>query len=181
MFAEPAATAVTCPWLLTVATLVFELAQVAEVVTISVVLLESVAVATSAIVLPVVRLAPEVVQPTDPDAQLIAIELATVVETVRVVLALSPPWAAVMFVVPRLTAVARPLALMVATEGVDDVQVAVLVTSLVLRSPKVPLAVNCCVLAVPEEFCSVIAGLVGETEMAARSWALTKNLPQLSA
>ena len=48
-----------------------------------------------------------------------------------------------MVVVPRATAVARPLALMVATVGEDEVQVTVLVMSLVLRSPNVPVAVNC--------------------------------------
>ena len=150
-------------------------------VTVCVVLLEKVAVATRLMTVPVVRLAPLVVQPMDPDPQLIAIAVATVLETVRMVLAFRFPELAVMVVVPRFTAVARPVPLMVATVGDEEVQVAVLLTSFVLRSPKVPVAVNCCVLACPDEVCNVMAGFNGEIAMAARSWELIKNFPQPAA
>jgi hypothetical protein len=137
--------------LFTVATFAFEVVHVADVVTSWVVLLENVAVATRLTVLPLVRLAPPVVQPIDPEPQLMAIEVATVFDTVSVVLALKPPELALIVVVPRFTAVARPLLSTVATLGEDDVQVAVLLMSFVLRSPKVPVAVNCCVLGVPDD------------------------------
>jgi hypothetical protein len=179
MLADPAVMAVTCPTLLTVATFGFELVQVAVAVTSFVVLSESVAIAERFIVVPVVMLAPLPEQPMP--LQLIAMELATVFATVSVVLALRPPEAALIVVVPRFTAVARPLPSIVATLGDDDVHVAVLLMSLVVRSPNVPVAVNCCVLAVDDDpLCSVMAGFRGEMEIAARSCLLTKNFPQLS-
>jgi hypothetical protein len=65
---------------------------------------------------------------------------------------------AVMDVVPMLTAVARPAALMVATAGVPEFQVAVLVRFCVVPSVNVPVAVNWSVrpLAI-EELGAVIA------------------------
>lgn len=167
--------------LFTLTTVGLELDHVAVLVTSFVVLSESVAVATKLTELPLVRFAPDVVQPRAPAPQVIAMELATVLETVSVVLALRLPDAALIVVVPRFTALARPLLSTVATVGEEEVQVAVLLTSFVLRSPKVPVAVNCCVLALPEESCSVMAGFDGESESAARSCELMKNFPQLSA
>jgi hypothetical protein len=167
--------------LLTVATEGLELTQLADDVTSCVDLSDKVAVAMRLTVLPLVRFAPELVQPMEPEPQLIAIEVVTLVATVRIVLALRFPEATLIVVVHRFTAVARPLLSMVATVGEEELQVAVLLMSFVVRSPKVPVAVNCCVLGVPEELCSVMAGLAGEREMAARSCPLTKNLPQLSA
>ena len=58
---------------------------------------------------------------------------------------LLPLSVAVMVVLPRATAVAKPLASIVATAGFEEVQVAVEVISRVLPSPKIPLAENCCV------------------------------------
>lgn len=181
MLAEPADRAVIWPMLFTLTTVGLELVQVAVLVTSFVVLSERVAVATKLTLLPVVRFAPDVVQPRAPAPQVMAMELVTVLETVRVVLALRLPEATLMVEVPRFTAVANPVLLMVATVGEEDVQVAVLLMSLVVKSPNVPVAVNCCVLAVPEVLCSVIAGFAGEREIAARSCELMKNLPQLSA
>lgn len=178
---EPAESAVTWPTLFTVATFGLEDAQVAVVLTSFVVLSENVAVAINWTVVPVVMFAPPVVQPMEPEPQLIAIEVATVLATVSVVVAFKLPEAAVIVVVPRATAVASPLLSMVATVGEDDVQVAVLLMSLVVRSPKVPVAVNCCVVAVPEDEFRAIAGFAGESAMAARSCELMKNFPQLSA
>jgi len=167
--------------LFTFATAEFEVAQVADVVTSCVVLLENVAVAVRLMTLPVVRLAPVVVQPIDPAPQPIAIALATVLETVKIVLAFRLPELAVMVVVPRFTAVARPELLMVAMLGDDELHVAVPLISFVLRSPKVPVAVNCCVVGCPAEVCRVMVGFAGDREIAARSWALIKNLPQPAA
>lgn len=52
------------------------------------------------------------------------------------------PNLALMFVLPLATAVAEPLELMVATAGLEDVHTTLLVTSWVLLSLKVPVAVN---------------------------------------
>src|SRR5512142_1800740 len=70
--------------------------------------------------------------------------------TVSSVLPLTVPNVAVIVVVPdaAAAAVARPLVLIVATAGADDVQVAREVRSRVLASEYVPVAVNCCVAPV---------------------------------
>lgn len=63
--------------------------------------------------------------------------------TVRAkVLEVIPLWAAVTFVDPIPVPIASPLALMVATDVLDEVQAAELVKSCVLPSLKVPVAVN---------------------------------------
>jgi hypothetical protein len=56
-----------------------------------------------------------------------------------------PAAVAVMFVLPVATAVAKPLAAMVATLVLDDAQVTELVRSFVELSEYIPVAVNCCV------------------------------------
>ena len=53
-----------------------------------------------------------------------------------------PLWEAVMVVEPVVTAVARPLAPILATAGFDEIQVAELVRFCVVPSLNVPLAVN---------------------------------------
>ena len=63
--------------------------------------------------------------------------------TVRVVLPEKPPEVAVMVAVPVATAVARPLLLTVATNGLAELQVTCVVISWVVPSEKVPVAVNC--------------------------------------
>lgn len=65
--------------------------------------------------------------------------------TVSVVEPVIPPNDAEMVVGPPATAVAKPPVLMVATDAVEDSQLAVLVRFLVLPSLKDPVAVNCCV------------------------------------
>lgn len=62
--------------------------------------------------------------------------------TVKVVVPVMVPEAAVMVVVPPLALVARPVALMVATAVFDEDQVAVFVRSFVLPSVNEPIAVN---------------------------------------
>jgi hypothetical protein len=78
---------------------------------------------------------------------LIARDTSVAVVTVSVVDAETPPTAAVIVVIPAATAVALPLEpaalLMVATAVSDEVQVADVVTSCVLLSEYVPVAVNC--------------------------------------
>ena len=54
--------------------------------------------------------------------------------TVIDLLSLFPPWVAVIFALPAATAVASPLALIVATDAADDVHVAVAVMSPVVAS-----------------------------------------------
>jgi hypothetical protein len=65
--------------------------------------------------------------------------------TVSVVLPTTAPEAAVMLLVPTATAVARPDVLMVATEEVTVIQLALAVRFFVVPSLYVPVAVNCCV------------------------------------
>jgi hypothetical protein len=62
--------------------------------------------------------------------------------TVSVVLAEMAPKVAVMVVVPAVRAVTRPLPLIAATAVLLEVQVTELVTSCVVPSEKVPMAVN---------------------------------------
>ena len=80
------------------------------------------------------------------------IPVVTVVATVNVVLAVTVEVEpevggtfAVIVVVPTATAVAKPEELTVAVEVDDEVHVAWLLRSLVVPSPSVPVAVNCCV------------------------------------
>jgi len=132
----PVATPVASPLLLIVAAAVLLEIQVAEVVTVWTLLSEKVAVAVNCCVNPEVT----VVLAGD-----IVIELTTLLLTVRVVVCFMPLSVAVMVVLPRATAVAKPLASMVATAGFEEVQVAVELISRVLPSPKTPLAENCSV------------------------------------
>ena len=101
-----------------------------------------------------------------------AIELMTLVLTVRVVVCFWPPSAAVIVVEPRATAVAKPDEVIVAIAGFDEVQVTVEVTSRVLPSPKTPLAENCWVPV------GVIDGFVGLMVNDARSLGPMKKLSQ---
>ena len=66
--------------------------------------------------------------------------------TVRVVCAETPPEVAVMVVVPAVRAVANPLLSTVATAVLEELQVTEMVTSWVVPSEKVPVAVNCSVV-----------------------------------
>ena len=79
--------------------------------------------------------------------------------TVSVVLAETAPEVAAMVVVPAVRAVTRPFPLIVATAVLLEVQVTELVTSCVVPSEKVPMAVNCWVVA------PGMVGLVGVTVM----------------
>lgn len=79
---------------------------------------------------------------------------------------------AVIVVVPVLPAVARPELLIVATFVEDEDQVTDDVTSLLELSPKVPVAVNCCVLLL-----SVRVELLGDIEIATSVLADGKNWP----
>lgn len=134
MVAVPAATPVAKPEELMVATAVLLEVQVAEVVTVAVLLSEYVAVAVNCCVprLLIVELLGAMVN-----------ELTTLLLTVSGVLCVRPLVAALMVVLPRATAVAKPLALMVATAGFEEVQVTVEVMSCVVPLPRYPLAENC--------------------------------------
>ena len=70
----------------------------------------------------------------------------TAVGTVRVVLPEILPKVAVMVAVPAATAVARPLVLTVATDGLDEVQVTCVLISRLVPSEYEPVAANCWVL-----------------------------------
>jgi hypothetical protein len=90
--------------------------------------------------------------------------------TVRVVLPGIPPEVAVMFIVPAATAVARPLLLTVATEVLDELQVACVVISWLVPSENVPEAANCWVLP------TAMLGLAGVTEMEDRVAGVTAKV-----
>jgi hypothetical protein len=76
----------------------------------------------------------------------IAIEERFAAFTVNGALLLTDPNVAEMLVVPILSAVAKPLTVMEAMLVMDDFQVTTPVTSCVLPSEKVPVAVNCCAM-----------------------------------
>lgn len=78
-----------------------------------------------------------------PFAAWISIELRLLASTVSGVLALTDSNTAEMFVVPIFLAVTRPLTVTVATEVEPELQVDTLVTSCVVPSEKVAVAVNC--------------------------------------
>jgi hypothetical protein len=120
---EPAATAVASPDA-TVATVGFELVQVAVVVTFPVVPSLYVAVAANCWVAPTAILAVAGVTA-------IEVTIATEAGTVTVAVALTPLTVAVTVVEPEVSAVASPAALMLATAGFEDTQVALVVTSAV--------------------------------------------------
>ena len=114
MTVVPAVTAVAMPLLLTVATPVLDELQVTCVVISRVVPSEYVQVAASCWVLPAGTLGLSGV--TDTEDKVTAV-------TVRVVVSVAVPVAAVMVVVPEPTAVTMPLLLTVATDVLDEVQV----------------------------------------------------------
>lgn len=72
--------------------------------------------------------------------------------------AVCPPSAALIVVDPVVTAVARPLELTVAMLGRLEVQLAWVVTSPVVMSEKVAVAVNCCVVCPPNDRLMVALG-----------------------
>ncbi len=75
---------------------------------------------------------------------------------------------AVMVALPRLEPVARPAAVMLATVESEELHCAVLVTSFVVPSEKLAVAVNCCLALIPMD---MVAGatcteeMVGEPEV----------------
>ena len=79
-------------------------------------------------------------------AGVISIEVRVAEVTVRLALAETPSKLAVMVVVPVATAVARPLPLMVATEGSEELQAALEVTSSVFPPENEAVATNCWVV-----------------------------------
>src|SRR6185295_11677983 len=79
--------------------------------------------------------------------------------TVRFVLPAAVPSVAEMVVLPGLTAVARPVLLIVATLVLEDVHATWLVRFCVVPLEYVPVAVNCCVAPVE------IVGVAGVTAM----------------
>jgi hypothetical protein len=88
-----------------------------------------------------------------------AMETRGTPDTVSVVEPVTPLEAAEIVVVPAPTPVARPEAVMLATDGLDEAQVAVEVRTFVLPSLYVPVAVNCWV------FPAAIDGFAGVTAM----------------
>jgi hypothetical protein len=114
MVAVPEVIAVTNPVLVTLTTFAFELVHVTVVVTSRVVPSDNVASAVICCICPVKRVG---------FAGAIVMELTIWVLTVRVVVPVTPPEAAVMVVVPVAAAVARPELLMVATFVLEELQV----------------------------------------------------------
>ena len=86
-------------------------------------------------------------------------EMTVALVTVRVALPDTAPTAAEMAVCPGSTEVASPVPSTVAVAGVPDIQLAVAVTSRMLASLKVAIAVNCWVVP------SAMAGVPGVTAM----------------
>ncbi len=148
--AVPAAMAVARPLLLTTATVVLDELQVTCVVMSWVVRSEKIAVAVNCWVVPAGMLR---------SAGVTAMEETVAEVTVRVVLPEAVPEVAVMVAVPVAMAVDRPLLLTVATNGLDELQVTCVLISRVVPSEKVPVAVNCWVVA------TEMTGLAGVKDM----------------
>jgi hypothetical protein len=146
----PAATAVASPAALMVATVVVADAQVTLLVKFCVLLSLNVPVAVNCCVNPLAM---------EGFAGVTAIETSVGALTVSVVLPVVLPDFAEMLEVPRLTAVARPAAVIVATAGVAELHVTLPVKFCVLLSLNVPVAVNCWVEPL------VTVGLAGVTAM----------------
>ena len=95
--------------------------------------------------------------------------------TVRVLFPEIIPEVAVMVAVPAATAVARPLPLTVATDGLEELQVTCVVTSRLVPSEYAPEAANCWVTP------TGMLGLTGVTEMEDRVAEVTVRvvLPEI--
>lgn len=78
-----------------------------------------------------------------PLAGVMVIEVTFEAFTVSEVLPVTPPNVALMVVLPRPTPVTNPLTVIDATPLLEECHCATLVTSCVLPSENVPLAVNC--------------------------------------
>jgi hypothetical protein len=100
----------------------------------------------------------------------IAIDVSSAGATVSVVAPLTLPSVALMAVVPVPTPVARPDALIVATDVVAEAHVTWLVKFSVVLSENVPVAVNCCVKPL------ATLGSAGVTAIDSRIAALTVNV-----
>ena len=134
---EPAATDVDRPDALIVATPVFDESQPTEAVRFCVVLSEYVPVATNCFVVPSAMLG--FVGVIERDESVAGF-------TVRVVDPDMVPDVTVIVVVPAVTDVAKPPALIVATPVLEEAQVDVNVRSCVVLSENVPVATNCSVV-----------------------------------
>jgi hypothetical protein len=106
-------------------------------------------------------------------AGLMVMEVMVLLLTVSEAVPFTLPDVAVMVVVPRATAVARPELSMVAMLGAEDVQVTWELTLLTVLLPSVPVAVNCWVLP------GRIIALAGDSEIDTIVFAEGKNPPQL--
>jgi hypothetical protein len=100
------------------------------------------------------------------------IAVIVLVLTVSGAVAVTLPDFAVMVVDPNATAVANPAESMVATPVAEESQVTLEVTSLVELLPRVPVAVNCCVLP------GLIWALAGDNVMETMEFEEGKNPPQ---
>jgi len=156
--AEPAATALISPGALTIATPAFDESQPTEAVRFCVVLSEYVPVATNCFDVPSGMLG---------FVGVIEMDESVAGFTVRVVDPDMVPDVTVIVVVPAVTDVARPPALIVATPVLEEAQVDVNVRSCVVLSENVPVATNCSV--VPK----AMLGFTGVIAMDTRLMQLT--------
>jgi len=150
MLVVPAATAVTRPLLVTVATDVLDEVQVTCVDTLRVVPSEYEPEAASCWVFPGGTLAVSGVTDTEDNVALV---------TVRVTVPEILPEVAVMIVVPAATVVTRPLLLTVAADALDELQATCVVISRLVPLPYMPEAANW--LVAPDGR----LGLAGVTDM----------------
>lgn len=130
------------------------------------------------VTVPVAKLAVKVPEPCERQPEQPIVRLPPpppLVLTFSVVTPLMPLLAAVMVVLPVLRELASPELLIVATVVSDEVQVTDEVRLWLVLSPKVPVALNCCVALRP------IVGKLGEIEIDTNSFAEGKNLPQAVA
>jgi hypothetical protein len=168
----PAFTAVARPAALIVATVVVPDAHVTLPVRFCVELSLNVPVAVNCCVFPAA---------TDGFAGVTAIDDSVAAVTVNVVEPTTAPLVALIVEVPTFTAVAKPVALIVALAGVPDAHTTLFVTSWVELSLNVPVAVNCCVFpAATDGFTGATAIEVRVAEVAAvkRRWKAVPPSPR---
>jgi len=110
----------------------------------------------------------------------IAIEARSAAFTLAEALPLIVPEAAVMVTVPRFRAVTRPLTVIEATLVFDELQVTMPVTSCVLPSENVPVAVNCCKVPSGRDAFAGVTAIDVKVALVTVSTALDETLPEVA-
>jgi hypothetical protein len=110
----------------------------------------------------------------------IAIEAKSAALTLAEVAPLIEPEAAVIVTVPRFRAVSRPLTVIEATLVLDELQVALPVTSCVVPSENAPVAVNCCKVPSGNDAVTGVTAMEVKVAFVTVNTALEEILPEIA-